>query len=315
LIFLLVLPGACKAKSPTDASAPDQAAADLSGQEMFTPADQRVAIDQGDHGDQGPGKDLPIADLSSVPDLLRRDLGPLDLGCAANTQTDPHNCGSCGHACPAGDACCAGTCSDPQSDAINCGTCGHSCEGNACCAGRCTSLDTIENCGGCGMQCKAGRSCCEEGCTDKSSDPQNCGFCGQICPSGYYCIHGTCTNPDAGSPPDLSSGCLNGGASPPAVCTEDPDPKSGAEYVVCRADCTSAWVAHAKPGGGTFAYQTICQLLGYSMASEFGGTCGDICGYCEMDNSCMMPGTEKYDGGGSCGSDCLSATVMWKCVK
>ena len=65
-----------------------------------------------------------------------------------------------------------------------------------------------------------------------------------------------------------------------------------------------------------FAFQTICQNLGYSRSAQNGGTCGEICGYCEgrMAN-CMRPGKENYDGGGSCGADCLQTTVMWQCVK
>jgi hypothetical protein len=69
----------------------------------------------------------------------------------SNTQTDPNNCGSCGHSCNGsscvGGACncssagltlCGGTCVNVQSDAGNCGSCGHQCiAGVPCVAGLC----------------------------------------------------------------------------------------------------------------------------------------------------------------------------------
>ncbi len=306
LVGALSLSG-CKAESQADAAlVPD----------LSVPSDLSAADDLSEPPDQRAARDLiTLADQRPTPDLLG-DAGPPDLHCAANTQTDPANCGTCGHACAAGQGCCAGVCSDPQGDARNCGACGHDCGGSACCAGLCTSLNTLKNCGACGMQCTSGQSCCGGGCSNKDSDPLNCGYCGTACPAGYYCFHGACQNPDASPPPDMTTGCLNGAKSPPAVCAVEHDPMSGSGYTFCRADCSSAWIANADAGGGTFAFQTICQNLGYTKAAQWGGTCGDICGYCQGHvNSCMMTGTEKYDGGGVCGADCLGSTVMWECVK
>jgi hypothetical protein len=80
------------------------------------------------------------------------------------SQTDPDNCGTCGHVCATGDicvkgvctptcnggpacdadagmACCAGGCVDVMSgDANNCGACGHGCCGGACQAGVCQAF-------------------------------------------------------------------------------------------------------------------------------------------------------------------------------
>src|SRR5260221_3820646 len=65
--------------------------------------------------------------------------GPVDAGAAMNcvdAQSDPNNCGTCGHKCMAAEACsngmccttgqiaCGGVCLDPQSDNANCGGCG-----------------------------------------------------------------------------------------------------------------------------------------------------------------------------------------------
>ena len=70
------------------------------------------------------------------------------------------------------------------------------------------------------------------------------------------------------------------------------------------------WVYHADQ---------ICQLLGYSASDAFGGTCGNVCGFCEGATSCQAPGTESYNFQGGCGSDehgrILCYTVNWECVK
>lgn len=96
------------------------------------------------------------------------------------------------------------------------------------------------------------------------------------------------------------------------------------EWIVCRADSDSAWIASYDSGmdiqkgdpllptnkpGGRYDAIKICQELGYASADAFGGTCGTVCGYCEEH----FGGTEQYDGGGGSLSD-LGSTVHWKCV-
>jgi hypothetical protein len=266
----------------------------------------------------------PQQDLRSVSEDLRQELDlsvPADLrpGCnpdMADTQNDPNNCGACGRVCAPGHRCCQGVCRDPDSDPSHCGACGHSCGGNACCGGLCTNINTPTNCGACGRACAGTEGCCGGACVDRQKDPANCGACGLRCAPGQVCSGGSCYSADGGLPDMSGPGCLDGGKAPPAVCFIGTDSMSGSRYTICRADCMSAWVHHADPGGGRFAFQTICRELGYSRAAQWGGTCGDICGYCEGGrSSCRMNGSEKYDSGGMCGADCLSVTVMWQCVK
>jgi len=49
-----------------------------------------------------------------------------------------------------------------------------------------------------------------------------------------------------------------------------------------------------------------------------GGTCGNVCGYCEAPTSCESTGNRHFDGAGDCGVDEIGRktcfTVMWECV-
>ena len=153
---------------------------------------------------------------SSVPDGA--------VGCG-NTQTNPQNCGTCGHVCPSGSTCnagvcactkgevCANACIDTQTDAKNCGTCGNVCTGGSsvwsCVAGKCTvgcsgsqtacnsvCVDTSSdkaNCGTCGNACGAAEQCCGGGCKNTTNDNTNCGTCGNACTNGQTCTNSSCT--------------------------------------------------------------------------------------------------------------------------
>jgi hypothetical protein len=112
-----------------------------------------------------------------------------------NTNQDPANCGSCGHACMGGQFCVAGLCNS------NCGVL-------ALCAGICTGLNDRTNCGTCGHPCAAGEECksgttctacaagsalCGERCTDLRADRTNCGSCAHVCPgSEDACVNAVC---------------------------------------------------------------------------------------------------------------------------
>lgn len=107
--------------------------------------------------------------------------------------------------------------------------------------------------------------------------------------------------------------------APPAVCAAETDPDSGAPYVVCAADGSTAWLS-STGYGGQYHYQYICQLQGYTGANLYGGTCGSTCGHCEQSTTCSNPGTRTFDGSGlNCGSDAhgpiLCQTVTWQCYR
>lgn len=110
----------------------------------------------------------------------------------------------------------------------------------------------------------------------------------------------------------------------PAVCDSGTDPGSGAPYVVCAADATSAWVSMGNEGiGGNYHPVVICQSLGYDTVGQWGGTCGNVCGYCEASTACDATGLETFDAGdwtgtGNCTADglgeVLCTTVQWTCI-
>jgi hypothetical protein len=90
--------------------------------------------------------------------------------------------------------------------------------------------------------------------------------------------------------------------------------------VVCSADATTAWISANNTG--TYHPVAICQSLGYNTVGEWGGTCGNVCGYCQGATDCSNHGTYIFDIGAwdgmGFGSDGMGAiiyyTVMWTCV-
>jgi len=94
---------------------------------------------------------------------------------------------------------------------------------------------------------------------------------------------------------------------PPAVgTTGNAGVNSGANWIVCRADAATAWVAANR--GGNYNPTTACNALGYRSVDAWGGTCGTVCGFCGMD------GDETYDGAGG-NATALTFTVHWRCVR
>jgi hypothetical protein len=124
---------------------------------------------------------------------------------------------------------------------------------------------------------------------------------------------------------DAGSACLANGQVPPNACRSGKDPVTGSAWVVCEADCQSAWVSADTVASPAFTMPTyhavsICASLGYTRLGDYGGNCGSICGFCEpFPTSCMQLGRQEFheDGVVSTGPDgpVLGFTVHWLCLR
>jgi len=114
----------------------------------------------------------------------------------------------------------------------------------------------------------------------------------------------------------VQNGGSGGSCNVPAVCSAGNDSTTMSPWVVCAADGDTAWVS--ANNAGYYHVDEICQQLGYARMSQQGGTCGNVCGYCEGNTSCDAPGQRIFDGNGDCGVDehgrITCYTVMWECT-
>ena len=124
----------------------------------------------------------------------------------ANTSTSSADCGTCGNACAAGQACvagicrancstsqtvCGGMCTNTAVDPANCNTCGHVCSfANASAA--CLSAGCyLAACDVGFLNCNGSQA---DGCeVNKNTSAANCGACGRSCLLGESCNAGVCT--------------------------------------------------------------------------------------------------------------------------
>jgi hypothetical protein len=99
--------------------------------------------------------------------------------------------------CPYTLWCCHGFCTDTRSDWTNCGGCGIVCppEAGRCCDSHC--VDAPYPCFDCitAHDCPNAEACCNEMCTNTTSDVANCGGCGMVCQGGWNCCNSICSNP------------------------------------------------------------------------------------------------------------------------
>lgn len=135
----------------------------------------------------------------------------LDDGCEVNIQSDPENCGVCGHACAAGQHCidgfcgcfppkvdCGGKCVDTRSDDSNCKTCGTVCQNPpvvcspmpahtkyGCSGSECGQLVCAYRFGDCNADLADG--CASNGCETALDTVENCGGCGVKCGPQQEC--------------------------------------------------------------------------------------------------------------------------------
>jgi peroxiredoxin len=208
-------------------------------------------------------------------------------GLCASLAFDPHNCGGCGKACPAGAVCqngvcvvtcasgqvnCAGRCAEVARDAQNCGACGHACPtGFLCVEGVCVS-----------PPCPAGQTKCAGVCANLANDANHCGACGNTCPPGAVCVQGVCVSLPCPAGQTKCAGVCANLANDPHHC--------GA----CGNTCPA----------GAVCVQGVCVSPPCPPGQvNCAGTCTNL----------------KYDpqNCGSCGKKCPSGSVCYngKCVK
>lgn len=109
----------------------------------------------------------------------------------------------------------------------------------------------------------------------------------------------------------IESICSSSPAFEGEVCFASTEFSSADPWVICDINESEAWVSAST--GGTYNALAICQGLGYDTVGQQGGTCGNVCGYCEGETSCSNPGSRTFDGRGG-EITALNQTVQWTCV-
>ena len=169
-----------------------------------------------------------------------------------NLQTDPANCGGCGVACAASQACQGGVCT------CNGGTCSGCCTGKTCAPGAsdqacgkngaaCQVCSGGRTCQGGACTCPAGQAFCNGACIDVKNDPDNCGSCGHECQiTASFCNNGSCGSCglsqqclDTGQGDICCNGaCLDGECCSDGQCTDPAKPFCTDN--ICSATCTTS---------------------------------------------------------------------------
>ncbi len=233
-------------------------------------------------------------------------------GCA-DTQTDSANCGSCGRACAANEACAAGACfprdcsggqvCDPLSVCFRSACTETACVGVACPTGL--------ECRGGACFCQPGRADCSGQCADLQTSTAHCGACGRACTTGQTCTAGACAN---------NACAVAGQRSCGGTCTDTTiDPANCGQ---CGDAC----------GGGRVCVGSQCQCPQGRVSC--GGSCVDTtndtlhCGSCSQtcingtcsNSQCTCPGTlircngvcvdvtQNANNCGSCGRVCAAGS-------
>jgi 5'-nucleotidase len=253
-------------------------------------------------------------------------------GACVDLAADPANCGACGAACGADEACsngactldcvsgqtaCGGTCVDTTRDLTNCGTCGTACDPGEVCSN-----------GTCALSCQTSLAECGGTCVDTTKDLANCGACGTACEPGEVCSNGTCAlscqtslTVCDGVCANLATDVANCGAcgttcDPGEVCS------NGTCTLSCQVDLTDCGgicvdlasnLANCGSCGNTCAAGEVCSNGACSLSCQTGltdcnglcvelgsssgncGECGAACGQTEVCSNAKCESTTPVD--------------------
>lgn len=258
-------------------------------------------------------------------------------GFCTSTSGDPSNCGTCGTACPSGQACtngacpggctggqvfCNGACTNTQTDNNNCGTCGNLCKSgySFCSAGACVPLlqngstcTSSSQClggactgGVCANSCPAGQTLCGSTCVNLQNDPNNCGFCNDVCKPNNdtpACVSGACSVLSCS--PGFAN-CNNNAIDGCEVNTTNDPNNCGGCGIACISgqSCTNS-ACVGSPIGGPCSSNAACAS---NICDFVTSTCvGNLC----VDQRKDGAETDIDCGGGTCatcavGQSCLN---------
>ena len=152
----------------------------------------------------------------------------------------------------------SGACPDTQTDPANCGVCGHDCSVQAR-----AGIATCAN-GVCAFSCSGGFLDCnvgaEDGCeTDPSTDAKNCSKCGLACGLTQTCIGSGCG--------DVFTSCAEVGTCPDKACQELNRFSVNTEVAVDLQNLRALWQRSSK-GPLTFVEATeYCANAAFSGVS------------------------------------------------
>ncbi len=253
-----------------------------------------------------------IAPLCTLAGIMA--LGVAGCGGGSGTGQDAGATSDAAPSCSGSQTSCSGTCADLQSDTANCGACGTACAAGEACMG-----------GSCMVVCPSGTTACGNACYATANDPAHCGSCDNACADGEFCVSGACqaacpltvcgdacvdTQVTATHCGTCDTACNAGEACVDGACqlscTADQvvcdgacaTPMTDRNHCGATADCTGA------NAGATCADGEVCVE----------GACTTSCGtgLLACDGTCTNPMTDRNHCGAT--ADCSGANTGATCA-
>jgi len=233
-------------------------------------------------------------------------------------QSDAHNCGGCGNACPTGSTCqngacmcptgtqlCVDACVDVSTDSANCGSCGSACPAGATCqGGTCVTVTGCTSDFDCptGFHCAAGVCLANETCTPGAI--QNC-YSGPAGTAGVGICHAgtqTCAS-------DGTWGPCNGEVLPQAeTCNELDDDCNGVadnvDPALLASDVNNCGACGHKCVGVNSTPACVNGVCGIAACNTGFADCNDV-----ASDGCEVNVAGDPNNCGACGTVCPSGTT------